>query len=101
MYRNLKLNTMRIKTIIIVLVTILLTVVLMQNRGVVRFTFLFSDFYVSKLFMLALMAGTGFVLGYLVGRPKKIRRLGGDFNEGDPERREHDTLSSEDKEYIN
>jgi uncharacterized integral membrane protein len=92
---------MRIKTIIIVLVTILLTVVLMENRGPVRFTFLFSDFYVSKLFMLALIAGIGFVLGYLVGRPKRIRRLGGDATESGLEKGALNTLSDEDKEYIN
>ena len=92
---------MRIKTIIIILITILLTVVLMQNKGTVRFTFLFMDFYVSKLVMLAIVSGIAFVLGYLVGRPKRIKRLGGEFSDTDLEKGESNTLSDEDREYIN
>jgi uncharacterized integral membrane protein len=91
---------MRIKTIIIILITILLTVVLMQNKGTVRFTFLFMDFYVSKLVMLAIVSGIAFVLGYLVGRPKRIKRLGGEFSDTDLEKGESNTLSDEDREYI-
>jgi uncharacterized integral membrane protein len=91
---------MRIKTIIIILITILLTVVLMQNKGTVRFTFLFMDFYVSKLFMLAVVSGIAFVLGYLVGRPKRIKRLGGEFSDTDLKKGESNTLSNEDREYI-
>jgi len=47
---------MRIKTIIIILITVLFTVVLMQNTGRVTFSFLWADFSLSKLTML-LIAG--------------------------------------------
>jgi uncharacterized integral membrane protein len=91
---------MRIKTIIIILVTILLTAVLMQNTGRDHLDFLWTTFYMSKLLMLALVAVIAFVLGWLVGRPKTIKRLGSDFTEGDSEKENTNTLSDEDKEYI-
>ncbi|NNU34584.1 hypothetical protein HK413_11730 [Mucilaginibacter sp. S1162] len=62
---------MRITTIIIILITILLTIVLMQNTEPVRFTILFGTFYVSKLAALLSFAVVAFILGVLVGRPKK------------------------------
>lgn len=92
---------MRIKTIIIILITVLLTIVLMQNTGTVYFNFLWATFSMSKLFMLALVAVIAFVLGVLVGRPKRIKRLGGDLTDIDLEKGNHDTLSDEDREYIN
>jgi uncharacterized integral membrane protein len=84
---------MRIKTIITLLVIILLVVLLLQNTGRDHLDFLWATFYMSKLILLTLVAGIGFVLGWLVGRPKRVRRLSGDFT--DP-----DTLSDEDREYI-
>ena len=92
---------MRIKTIIIILITILLTVVLMQNTGVVFFKFLWATFPISKLVMLAIMAMFGFVLGLLVGRPKKIKRLGDDQPYPPIDGNKTSTLSDDDKEYIN
>lgn len=91
---------MRIKTIVIILITFLLTIILMQNTGTVRFTILFVNTYVSKLVMLFLVAAIAFVLGVLVGRPKTVRRLGGDFPNSDIEKEDAGTLSDEDKDYI-
>ncbi|MDB5130649.1 MAG: hypothetical protein JWR02_398 [Mucilaginibacter sp.] len=73
----------------------------MQNTGTVRFTILFKDVYISKLVMLTLVSVFGFILGFLVGRPKTIRRLGDDFNDPYQTDVKTDTLSDEDKEYIN
>jgi uncharacterized integral membrane protein len=92
---------MRIKTIIILVIAILLTIVLMQNTERVRFTFLFTDMYISKLTMLLLIAIVAFILGVLVGRPKRVKRLGGDFTENDLNKNAPNTLSNEDKDYIN
>ena len=89
---------MRIKTIISILIAILLFTVILQNTGQVRFSFLFMDFYLSKLLMMLLIAVVAFGLGYLVGRPKKIRKLSGDFTDGSSK---SDTLTKEDKDYIN
>jgi uncharacterized integral membrane protein len=92
---------MRIKTIIIILVTILLTVVLMQNTDPVHFEFLWATFRMSKLVMMAVIALAGFILGYLVGRPSRVKRLGVDFTNNDIDKTTPDTLSEEDRDYIN
>jgi uncharacterized integral membrane protein len=92
---------MRIKTIIIIIITILLTVLLMQNTGRDHLDFLWGTFYMSKLVLLLVVALIAFILGYLVGRPKRIPRLGGDYAEPDSNKNETNTLSDEDKEYIN
>ena len=90
---------MSIKTIIIVVITVLLTIVLMQNTDPVKFTLLFTDIMISKLVVMAIVALVGFILGILVGRPKKKKYdIGGyhdSIHKDDP-----DTLSDEDREYI-
>lgn len=92
---------MRIKTIIIIVITILLTIVLMQNTGRVNFEFLWATFWMSKLVVLFFVAAISFVLGFLVGRPKQIKKLGGDYTDTSSEKNNSSTLSDEDKEYIN
>lgn len=92
---------MRIKTIVIVVIAIVLTIVLMQNTGRVDFNFLWTTFWVSKLTMLFFVALISFVLGFLVGRPKRIRRLGGDYTDNNYDKPNSGTLSDEDKNYIN
>jgi len=91
---------MRIKTIIIILVTILLTVVLMQNTNPVYFSFLWATFRMSKLVMMAGVGIIGFILGYLIGRPSRVKRLGVDFTNNDIDKTKPNTLSDEDKDYI-
>jgi len=92
---------MRIKTIVIIVITILLTIVLMQNTGRVNFDFLWATFWMSKLVMLFFVAAISFVLGVLVGRPKKVKRLGGDYVDPYADKGNSNTLSDEDKDYIN
>jgi hypothetical protein len=92
---------MRIKTIIILIIAILLTIIFMQNLEQVRFTILFSTMYVSKITMMLIVGVITFILGYLVGRPGK-----GKYNHlGYDEDADNDikprTLSNEDKEYLN
>lgn len=100
---------MRLKTIFIIIVTILLTIVIMQNAEPVPFKVLFFETTTSKLLMLAIVALIGFILGYLVGRPKKTRFTkefdhGYDEHTGDADddgtERKPDTLSAEDRDYI-
>ncbi len=91
---------MRIKTIIIVLVTILLTVVLMQNTDPVFLKFLWATFRISELWIMAIIALIGFILGYLAGRPSRVKRLGVDFTNNDIDKTKSDTLSEEDRDYI-
>jgi len=51
--------------------------------------------------MLAFVAVIAFILGVLVGRPKRVKRLGGDPTDIGLEKGKTNTLSDEDKEYIN
>jgi uncharacterized integral membrane protein len=92
---------MRIKTIVIILVTILLTVTIMQNTGTMWFKFLWMQFSVSKLFVMLLVAIIAFILGWMMGRPKRRFNLGGPADETDEHTGKTDTLSEEDRDYIN
>lgn len=92
---------MRIKTIVIILITILLTIVLVQNSSVVSFKFLWATFWMSKLIMLLFVGAIFFVLGVLVGRPKRVKKLGGDFDPTISSQNNSSTLSEEDRDYIN
>jgi uncharacterized integral membrane protein len=97
----LNLQIMRIKTIVIVLVTILLTVTIMQNTGPMPFKFLWMEFSASKLFVMLLVAIAAFVLGWMVGRPKRRFNLGDTPGENDEHSGKPGTLSEEDRDYIN
>ncbi len=92
---------MRIKTIFILVVAVLLTVVLMQNTERVSFTFLWATFWISKLVVLLLVALIAFILGVLIGRPKKVKRLSSDASGFEIDKTKPSTLSNEDKDYIN
>ncbi len=61
---------MRPKTIFIIVVTILVTIVLMKNTEEVNF-WIFGNHSVPKLAVLGVMFAIGFILGYLAGRPRK------------------------------
>ncbi len=91
---------MRITTMLIIIITVLLTVVLMQNTDPVRFTILFSDVRMSKLTVMAATGVVGFILGYMVGRPKRARQIAPDYREHNSEDDDTDTLSEEDRKYI-
>ena len=100
MYANVQLIYMRIKTIIVILITALLTIVLMQNTGPVTFSVLWADFRIPKLVMLTAVSVIAFILGVLVGRPKRVRRIGGDYIDDNIRKDDTNTLSDEDREYI-
>jgi hypothetical protein len=91
---------MRIKTMFIILVTVLLTVVVMQNTKEVPFNFLFATFYVSKLVMLLTVAIVSFIVGVLVGRPGRPKYVPGGDQEPEEQKPNSDTLSQEDRDYI-
>jgi hypothetical protein len=73
----------------------------MQNTDEVWFKILFFKIHVSKLSVMLLVAIVAFILGWLVGRPKRVIRLGGDADGNNPDDDEPGTLSKEDREYIN
>lgn len=98
---------MRAKTIFIIVVTVLVTVILMKNTDEVSF-WIFGNRYVPKLAVLGVMFGTGLILGYLAGRPRKKEEeeLTDDFyinEEITPHVEDDDDtnwISPEDDEYI-
>ena len=91
---------MRVKTMFIILITVLLTIVVMQNTKEVPFNFLFASFYVSKLVMLLAVAVVSFIVGVLVGRPGKPKYVQGRTEETEELKSKSDTLSQEDRDYI-
>jgi len=91
---------MRIKTIIVILVTAILTIVLVQNNEPVYFSFLWATFRISKLIMMTAVAVIAFILGVLVGRPNRVKKLGTDFTNNDIDKTNTNTLSDEDRDYI-
>ena len=91
---------MSLKTIIIIAITVLLTTVLMQNTDQVKFTILFTDVYLSKLVVLAAVGLIAFALGVIVGRPKKAKYDIGAYHD-ELHKNDPDTLSDEDRDYIN
>jgi uncharacterized membrane protein YciS (DUF1049 family) len=91
---------MSIKTIVIVVVTILLTAAFAQNTDKVPFAFLFANFYVSKLAMMATVAVVAFILGIMVGRPKKAKFDIEGYHDNIHKKEDPNTLSDEDRDYI-
>jgi len=91
---------MRIKTMIIIFITVLLTVVIMQNTDDVPFKFLFAKFYISKLVLMLAVAFIGFIVGVLIARPGKPKYIPGVVEDADPNKKQTNTLSDEDRDYI-
>jgi uncharacterized integral membrane protein len=92
---------MSLKTITIIIITVLLTVILMQNTDAVKFTLLFTDVFVSKLVVMAAVAIVAFIIGVLIGRPKKAKYDIGGYHDNIHKNDDPNTLSDEDRDYIN
>ena len=96
---------MRIKTIIIVVVAILLTIVFMQNRDAVKFTLLFGTSYISKITIMLAMAVIGFILGFMLGRPGSSKYKHTSYDDDKPantiDELKPNTLSDDDRDYLN
>jgi len=91
---------MRIKTMVIIIITVLLTVVIMQNSARMDFNFLFFTFRISELVMLLLVAMVSFIIGILVGRPGKPKYIPGQVEDPTDQKKTPGTLSDEDRDYI-
>ncbi|MES3019431.1 MAG: hypothetical protein V4721_16710 [Bacteroidota bacterium] len=94
---------MSFKTILIVVISVLVTVILMNNTDEVDF-WLFGDARIPKLAILGSMFGLGLIVGFILGRPKKkvtedIYHESDDVAKSTTEAR-HANLSDEDREYI-
>jgi len=62
---------MKPRVIIILLLVVLVTVFIVQNTQVVSVQFLFLEFQMSRIIMIALMLLIGFFIGYLVAGKQK------------------------------
>lgn len=58
----------RKKLIIIGIVSILIIIALVQNRGMVEFNFLFWKIGISKVILIPILLLIGFALGFLAAR---------------------------------
>ena len=97
---------MSFKTIFIIVVSVLVTIILMNNTDEINF-WLFGDARIPKLAVLGLMFGLGLILGFIAGRPGKSSRKNlinhsenAHKNDMDLGENDRDSLSDEDREYI-
>ena len=97
---------MRIKTFFVILITVLVTIVLMNNTEEIDM-WLFGTTRISKLIILAVVFVLGFIVGALVMRPRKKKVLEEEedvYPEEDPQNIPVNTykskLSDEDRDYI-
>lgn len=86
---------MSVKTIFIIIISVLVTIILMKNTDEVNF-WLFGDTSVPKLAVLGVMFFSGAVVGYMLGRPRRRMTETGEITEDQPGK----TLSQEDRDYI-
>ncbi|RZL12467.1 MAG: LapA family protein [Pedobacter sp.] len=93
---------MKTKTIIIIILTALLTIFLMVNSDPVDFDFLIgAPVPVSKLVVIGICILIGFILGFLVGRPRKtVSSYDNEIEKGYSSPENKSTLSDEDRDYI-
>ena len=92
---------MKGKTIFIIVITALLTLVLVANNDAVEFNFLIGKpVEVSKLIVIGICILTGFILGFIAGRPRKTYSSYNDEVEKNYANEQKSTLSDEDRDYI-
>ncbi|MGV3762535.1 hypothetical protein [Parapedobacter sp.] len=90
---------MSAKTISVIVLTVLVTVILMKNMDEVNF-WIFGTRSVPKLAVLGTMFFIGAVVGFLIGRPKK-KRLDDGPETDEPPFEIKKPLDQDDNDYIN
>lgn len=91
---------MRAKTIFIIVLSVLITIVIMQNSDEVWFSLFFWNVSVSKLVVMASIALISFLIGFLSGRKKqKPVEAAADYQDT-PVKNQDSGLSEEDRNYI-
>ncbi|MBC7745243.1 MAG: hypothetical protein H7096_09085 [Flavobacterium sp.] len=90
------------KTVFIIIISVLITIVLMKNTDEMQFWF-FGETTIPKLGVLGIMFLTGAVIGFMLGRPKKPTILNNvDFEkEISTDKPLTQYLTDEDRDYIN
>lgn len=89
---------MNAKTVFVLFITILLTIFLTVNSDAVDFDFIIGEpVSVSKLVVIGICVLIGFILGFIVGRPRKtISSYDSEIEKAENK----PTLSEEDRDYI-
>lgn len=95
---------MSFKTISIIIISVLVTIILMNNTDEIDF-WIFGDSRIPKLAVLGAMFGLGLIMGFLAGRPRKKAPLTpyeDELTHTNPQQdsRHETNLSDEDREYI-
>ncbi|WP_316736557.1 hypothetical protein [Pedobacter aquatilis] len=89
------------KTIFIIVLTALLTAFLFLNSDEVPFNFIVvNDVLVSKLLVIGVCVLIGFIIGFIVGRPRKTVSSYDDEIEKNHPSMGKKELSDEDRDYI-
>jgi uncharacterized integral membrane protein len=91
---------MRLRSVFIIVATLLLTIVILQNNQSVTFTFLIVRVRVPKLVVLTGVSVISFLLGIIAGRPKRYDVQMREHDDHDGSGTHPNTLSDEDREYI-
>jgi len=92
---------MSAKTISIIILTALLTAFLFLNSDEVPFNFIVAnDVQVSKLIVIGVCIIVGFIIGFVVGRPRKTVSSYDDEIERNQPVSNKKELSDEDRDYI-
>lgn len=93
---------MKAKTIFIIIITALLTLFLTVNSEPVDFDFIIGEpVPVSKLIVIGICVLIGFILGFIVGRPRKtVSSYDDEIERGGNSTENKATLSDEDRNYI-
>ena len=103
---------MSFKTIIIIVLAVLITVIFMQNTDQVMFTLLWKEIYVSKLIMVSIVTVFGLIIGVIVARPRRKKKevviesntpnqITNTDDESYVSMKKQNDLSDEDRNYIN
>lgn len=107
---------MSFKTIIIIVLSVLITVIFMQNTDQVLFTVLWKEILVSKLVMMLVVTLFGFTLGVIIARPRKKKiieveaatnqkdiplEINNPFDHEYISMKKESKLSDEDRDYLN
>ncbi|MGI4750909.1 MAG: hypothetical protein ACRYFB_09760 [Janthinobacterium lividum] len=88
---------MKFKTLFLILLTVFITIILMQNADEVKFKVLVWDLYLPKLVILTGAIFLGVIVGLMLANwPKRITDDPNSNNNQSP----NDTLSQEDRDYI-
>lgn len=91
---------MSAKSIFIIALTVVLTVILMNNNEEMSF-WIFGEAKVPKLGVLAGVFFIGWLIGFLMGRPKTTPKITDEnYAEVDEIRPKNTLLSQEDQDYI-